>query len=101
MTEEEINIAIAAACGKKYHKPTEEEIASGSYYQYQPNYYRSLDAMHEVEKVMTDEQCERYEAFLNDPANIPDGNTPAADYVFHSTAAQRAEAFLRTLGLWK
>lgn len=88
MTEEEINIAIATACGKKYHKPTEEEIALGSYYQYEPNYFRSLDEMHEAEKVLTGEQAWEYVQLL-----APTGGWCA-------TATQRTEAFLKCLNLW-
>jgi hypothetical protein len=104
MTPESQRIAIAEACGWFFHDGVAHWIHGRPppLGKHEPlDYLNDLNAMHEVEKVMTDEQCERYEAFLNDPANIPDGNTPAADYVFHSTAAQRAEAFLRTLGLWQ
>ncbi len=91
MTPEEINIAIAMACGKTYHKPTEEEIASGSYYQYQPNYYCSLDEMHQAEKMLKLEQHPKYFCELQ----------ALNDWEWMATSAQRAEAFLRTLNLWR
>ncbi len=49
MTDSEMNIALAEFEGCKYHKPTEEELKSGSYYQYEPDYGSSLDACHRVE----------------------------------------------------
>lgn len=38
MTTTEKQIELAKMDGKVYHKPTPEEIASGSYYQYEPDY---------------------------------------------------------------
>lgn len=43
MTPEAQNVSIAKWCGMVYHKPTEEEVASGSYYQYEPDYRRDLN----------------------------------------------------------
>ncbi len=99
MTPRAQRIAIAEACGWKqgiswWMSPSGKSRAD------LPDYLNDLNACHEFEKMLNETECERYEAFLNDPANIPDGNTPPADYVFHSTAAQRAEAFLKTKGLW-
>jgi hypothetical protein len=66
-----------------------------------PDYLSDLNAMHEAEKVLTEEQCNKFYDFLdnNEPGEI--GTEPAALYSFHVTAAQRAEAFLKTLNLWK
>ncbi len=91
MTEEAINIAICEACGRKYHKPTDEEVARGSYYQYEPNYYRSLDAMHSAERVLTSP-----ETYIRELYKVCEPGP-----VTFSTAAQRAEAFLKTIGKWK
>ena len=53
MTPEQVNETIAQLCGGlPYHKPTPEEIASGSYYQYQPNYFGDLNACHEMENMI-------------------------------------------------
>jgi hypothetical protein len=38
MTHEAQNRAVAEALGRRYHKPSESEVASGSYYQYEPDY---------------------------------------------------------------
>jgi hypothetical protein len=99
MTPEAQKIAISEACGKRYHKPTPEEIASGSYYQYEPDYLNDLNAIHEAEKVLTLDLLRRMTIELHDVMV----RHPELDWipVHHATAAQRAEAFLKTLGLWK
>lgn len=98
MTEKEINKAIASACGKGYHKPTEEETAQGSYYQYEPNYYRSLDTIHEAEKLLMDKQRAIYASNL---ADLLDAHGYRGILTCFATAPQRAEAFLKTIGKWK
>jgi hypothetical protein len=74
-----------------------------------PDYLNDLNAMHEAEKVLTYEQKEQFIFWMNHLH-------PSADIHYaekkrelrldvfdlvHTTAAQRAEAFLRTLGLWQ
>ena len=44
-TDQQLIETIAKWCGTPFHKPTEQEIASGSYYQYEPNYLTTLDAI--------------------------------------------------------
>jgi hypothetical protein len=69
-----------------------------------PDYLNDLNAMHEAEKTLTDEQQLQYG---NEVIDVCDRAIDPADRraksfdLFHATAAQRAEAFLRTLGLWK
>lgn len=114
MTNQEINKAIAEACGERYHKPTEEEVASGSYYQYEPDYCTDLNAMFEVEKTLMDKivDCKPLDYAYGEclfemlgGTYGPDGDDiGVADPHFalvHTTAAQRAEAFLRVLGKWE
>jgi hypothetical protein len=105
MTKEQINIAIAEACGwevkvKKYlAKPPNGE------WQYRdkiPNYCNDLNAMHEAEKVLTDVQSTFYWKTLSELVN----NTVGHDFdnqfeCIHATAAQRAKAFLRTINKWE
>ena len=68
-----------------------------------------LNSCHEMEKVLTYEQNEQFVFWLNHLhpyADIHraekkrDLRMDVFDLV-HATAAQRAEAFLRTLGLWE
>ena len=56
-----------------------------------PDYLNDLNAMHEAEKVLTDKQAILYDSILD----------LISGWTFHRTAAQRAEAFLRTIGKWE
>jgi hypothetical protein len=75
-----------------------------------PDYLNDLNAMHEVEKTLSDEQFfdwskdKRTDMSYNGHLfRLVDNSTPEnRPCRYHSpTAAQRAEAFLRTLGLWE
>jgi hypothetical protein len=123
MTKEEIRIAIAEACEWEFEKKEICPYCNGNtpyeagddygitlwkecihchntgkvnwYYTRLPEL--NLDAMHEAEKVLPDLNLYRsflYLIVLDDPSNKT--NEPA-----WATATQRAEAFLRTLNLWK
>jgi hypothetical protein len=59
---------------------------------YLPDYLNDLNAMHEAEKVLDYNQLREMEDSVS---------FQFAVYPFHATAPQRAEAFLRTLELWK
>lgn len=102
MTEEQQRIAIAEACGYTHvrifrciegppdggcgHHPTEPHFV--------PDYLNDLNAMHEAEKVLDDQQ----DHIMNDTLwDMGKGRK----YLWHATAAQRAEAFLRTIGKWE
>lgn len=65
--------------------------------EYLPDYCNNLDAMHEAEKMLTEIQCAFYRQNLQEIIT----DIPASMYVWHATARQRAEAFLKTLNLWK
>lgn len=91
MTPEQINIAVATACGQLYHKPTDEEIVRGSYYHYEPDYCGDLTLMHSAEKRLPHDPDFTYEKMLHE---ITNGRGERA------TARQRAEAFLKTIGKW-
>jgi len=58
-----------------------------------PDWLHDLNAMHAAEKHLGDvDEWLLYEGYLDE------GGTK---FAFHATAAQRAEAFLRALDLWK
>lgn len=110
MTDEQINAAIAKACGWtqiEQHPPDDtlygqhpsctDEV--NKYYEYPiPNYCNDLNAMHEEEKVLNVIQWSRYTQLLNSSYQ---NNDPIMKAICHATARQRAEAFLRTLGKWE
>jgi len=60
-----------------------------------PDYLNDLNAMHEAEKMLTNEQWWLFVEFLTE---IRGGGVALC---ISATAAQRAEAFLKTLNLWK
>jgi hypothetical protein len=115
MTNQEINEAIALACGWRY--APRELIVSGisigddmpwiqpdgtrrRVYNL-PNYCNDLNAMHEAWKSLTKEQHQQFKQHL---ANIVlrDGHIVGpCRSLSNATARQRAEAFLRTIGKWK
>ena len=124
MTPEAQRIAIAEACGWTW-SDGEEPCYGGSYKQAGwtsptgefyggewtckssslglPDYITDLNAMHEAEKVL--KYFPDYLFHLREIVGpFPDAMSEWSDYlwqdVVHATAAQRAEAFLRTLNLY-
>jgi hypothetical protein len=79
MTNEQINAAIA------------EAIDADPHWKCAKDYCSDLNAMHEAEKMLDFNQLRDME----DSVSFRFAVLP-----FHATAAQRAEAFLRTLGKW-
>ena len=59
---------------------------------YLPDYLNDLNAMHKVEKALTCSQWNAYMHYLRKLAPHRNGH--------HATAAQRAEAYLRTINKW-
>jgi len=88
-------IAIAKACGtdRPYYM-------DGARYIDSPNYPTSLDAMHEAEMTLDDEQDLDYSEALARVVGASWNTTNACDMrrLRSATAKQRAEAFLITKG---
>lgn len=104
MTQEQKRILIAEACGWKRHYNTDMQ------WRYDgdgpddwvveddlPDYFNDLNAMHEAEKVLNIPVHMQKHAWNNYKATL---ETMTKGNSFHATAAQRAEAFLRTIGKW-
>lgn len=118
MTDSEINIAIAKACGWTFAWPTTGPSAAnksehvnrcswsrpnGWKLERLPNYCHDLNAMHEAEAMITVGEIGRW---LSNISNLvmPQSRYHPMDLQWWSvraTARQRAEAFLRVKGLWK
>ena len=100
MTDEQINIAIAEACGWKGH-PFCKDMMGNPFpgWDTPPDYCNDLNAMHEAEMVLSNyhkvikNQSVIYFHLLHDIA----GNLAFRK----ATARQRAEAFLKTIGKWE
>ena len=86
MTNEQINIAIAEACGED-----NDSIFRGLI----PDYCNNLNEMHEAEKVLLSGHWMRYCECLTYLL----GKSVYASV--HAKARDRAEAFLKTLGKWE
>ena len=108
MTDEQINAAIAEACGwmDVWRAPNASETAcfvgtsaSGEFAP-APNYCTDLNAMHEAEKTLTKEQVREYQCYMYDMA-CEINNTCGRWMPYSATARYRAEALLKTLGKWE
>jgi hypothetical protein len=64
-----------------------------------PDYLNDLNAMHEAEKILTDPQHRRYRQLLR--GVVGDHLCVTCRAHVSATAAQRAEAFLRTIEKWE
>lgn len=108
MTDEEINEAIAKACGWK--KPARKTVLNEKGFfvtqhaQSAPNYCNDLNAMHEAEESsvinLHDYGMHLYQIVVPLETRVFVKSDPNV-YIWHATARQRAEAFLRTLGKWE
>ena len=99
MTPEKQRVAIAESCGWKTDKRGLGWLSPRGYYASEPDYLNDLNAMHEAEELLyaksdTLEGAERMRDYSKWLCNI-------AKYPLRATAAQRAEAFLRTIGKWE
>jgi hypothetical protein len=112
MKPEQQRIAIAEACGwtnvapliVKNVKHEGDNITVGirSDDGWIPDYLNDLNAMHEAEKVLTQQQRIEYVrelGFIWTGRN--DRAIPNWWFVHAATADERAEAFLRTIGKWE
>jgi hypothetical protein len=111
MSPEEQRIAIAEACGHKIRIDEDKrawvEIKDGLWglvSEELPDYLHDLNAMNEVLSNMDwgDNKWKTYQKNLHEICKAEGHPEWFVWYIEHNaTAAQRAEAFLKTLGLWK
>ena len=96
MKTEKQRIAIAEACGKnvEMYENGIEGFLQFCYNSKIPDYLNDLNAMHKAEKQLEAEDNHAYGCYCFELYEKY-GNTVSL------TAAQRAEAFLKTLNLWK
>jgi hypothetical protein len=94
MTPEQQQSAIEKACGWWISESLsiwQHETKDGA----PPNYLNDLNAMHEAEKVLKGGMRSKYDAELTLICSRD------YNFIWESTASQRAEAFLRTIGKWE
>ena len=117
MTEDKQKIAIAEACGwtiapncKNADRPNEINVSKplfiegsrmGQTIGILPDYTQDLNAMHEAEKVFLKPESSAYVCYLY--YRILELGEGILDWqkLAYATAAQRAEAFLKTIGKWE
>ena len=127
MTPEQQRIAIAKACGWKMHTVAKDDPYTcthcGIHYSpmiwreweipylwckknnetQSPDYLNDLNAMHDAEEVLTNEQDLEYSEALEQvvEGRFVTNNAEDMRRLRSATASQRAEAFLRTIGKWE
>lgn len=117
MTPEQQNIAIAEACGWRHamarHPKSLNIVTVWSdgkspwcHIRKPPDYLGDLNAMHEAEKVLTDKEKESYIMDIACVIRHQQGisnyeSIPQCHFSTFATAAQRAEAFLKTINKWE
>jgi hypothetical protein len=119
MTDEQINAAIAEACG--FIKKDEFEVCENGtkfiFWEYPeswngpdlrpwvPPFCTDLNAIHEAEQEQWRKNHTSRYVFLSNIVMPPTGYRAEAadllDAILDATARQRAEAFLKTIGKWK
>jgi len=115
MKPEKQRIAIAEACGWKMHDHPDclakkEGWVSRGWETWVmnpsgllvfkhdiPKYLNDLNAMHQAEKVLQDDREAAFRGWLW----LAHGQPELRCAIVHATAAQRAEAFLKTIGKWE
>jgi hypothetical protein len=102
MTNEQINKVIAETCGW-IERPTCTDFLGNPLLP--PDYCNDLNAIHEAEKTLTDEQHRQYRSEVwysvcNDISSYECVKAAERPH-FSATARHRAEAFLKTLGKWE
>ena len=118
MSDQEINKAIAEALGWSQVRsaghnddligkpptnapPTGGTLVRGGWIL--PDFSNDLNAMHAAEEILTPDNCLRMERELSKTCGVAGGigSGTLSEMVWHCSARQRAEAFLRTLGKWR
>lgn len=116
MKPEQQRVAIAEACGwtdchlplaSNQNLPFTERVLCGIApdritHSPLPDYLNDLNAMHDAEKTMSWEESVKFRLNLCDNSDGPNAKFRTVESAMcHAEASQRAEAFLKTLDLWK
>lgn len=105
MNKEKQRVAIAKACGWSCFEPDTIQYTarrSDGKWGEIPDYTNDLNAMHEAEETLDEQERKEYYKELYEFAPRRVFTTHQDNWVMiHLTASQRAEAFLKTLNLWE
>lgn len=105
MSDDEINQEIGEHLGwswcekcNRWHSPSNDQ------YSEPPNFVEDLNAMHSAEETIqgeaADDYYNRYLPFVSGAEKREQGPMDWKKFA-HATGRQRAEAFLKTMNLWK
>lgn len=94
MSPEAQRIAIAESVGIRLHDG-DHAPSNYTFVSDLPDYLNDLNAMHKAEKILKGGMRSKYDAELTLICSRD------YNFIWESTAAQRAEAYLRTIGKWK
>lgn len=102
MNAEEQRIAIAEACGWKHIQTAHSSLIGVNkepeVFRPIPDYLHDLNACHEFEETFI--EGHQWIGYLQN-LGVVSGVYGEISKAVHATAAQRAEAFLKTIGKWK
>lgn len=109
MSPESQRIAIAEACGCRELtnvRYMSRLFANGEKEAFEPelpDYLNDLNAMHEAEKVLTDEQWTTYNAYIAIQSGwrFAKSRNRLDYYTTHAAAEHKAEAYLRAIDKWE
>lgn len=109
MNPEQQRIAIAKACGWEVDEERKtygfQPLTDGCRtYTELPDFLHDLNAMHDAEKMLTHDQMIDYSQQVGKlvTSHLPASRAAWMDFsLMNTTASQRAEAFLRTIGKWE
>ena len=101
MSPEAQRIAIAEACGWEHiaFKRGWIKAGDGETQGVIPDYLKDLNAMHDAEMSQVDMEDGHFIVLFREYLHTNLGHD--CSLAIHATAAQRAEAFLRTIGKWE
>jgi hypothetical protein len=99
MNKEKQRIAIAEACGKWPDGWPHSFMNQSDRLRHVPDYLNDLNAMHQAEMSRVDMEDGGFIVLFREYLHTILGHD--GSLAIHATAAQRAEAFLRTIGKWE
>ena len=109
MTPEEQRVAIAEACGWTETEAwldgrrcfERADSNAGWDFDSLPDYINDLNALHDAESILNADQMVSYDYHLDRVVGNGRQGLNIEYFLWSATAAQRAEAFLRTIGKWE
>jgi len=106
MTNLELNKVLCEFMGRTYHKPTEDEIGRGSYFQYEPNFCEHRDTLAVLLQFLTDDQLWNAIKIVTDTAHYTGMSSTlelgveAATRIVRASPRAWAEAVAKAIGKW-